>query len=78
MSDGKAWDFLMRVAVDKWNAVDLLLPDGLDIDGLRCVRDTVYAIIHALDFTLDDSLPFIGRLAEIDRRLTAADSGSPR
>lgn len=74
MSDFEALDFLRRVAVDAWDAVDLPLPNGLDIDDLRFLRDTVYAIIHALDSTLDDSLPFIGRLAEIDRRLAVADS----
>jgi hypothetical protein len=68
MSDVEALKFLMWVSVDAWHAVDSPLPDGFDIDDLRDLRDTVYAIIHALDGTLDDNLPFIGRLAEIDRR----------
>jgi hypothetical protein len=33
------------------------------------VRVIVYAVIHSLRWTLDDSLELIGRLAEIDRRI---------
>jgi hypothetical protein len=40
---------------------DLMSPIG--------AAPTSYTIIHAFDDTLDDSLPFIGRLAEINRRL---------
>jgi hypothetical protein len=53
------------IDVDPWFAIELPLPDGLDRDGLRRARDTVYAIIHTLSGTLDDSLPFVGRLAEL-------------
>jgi hypothetical protein len=51
--------------------IDGPLPARLDIEMLREMRDTVYAIIQALDGTLDESLPFIGRLVEIDRRIAA-------
>jgi hypothetical protein len=52
------------------------LPEGLDVEKLRLLRVNVHAIIQALDATLDDTLPVIGLLAEIDRRLKAA-TGSP-
>jgi hypothetical protein len=71
MSDDEAREFLMRVEADAWDAVDLPLPNGLDSAALRYVHDNVYGIIYSLDGTLDDNLPFIGRLAEIDRRLEA-------
>ena len=68
--DDAARTFMVRTFdVDPWFAIELPLPDSLDIDDLRRVRDVVYAIIQALGGTLDDSLPFIGRLAEIDRRI---------
>jgi hypothetical protein len=54
---------------DPWFAIELPLPDELDLDGLRRTRDIVYAIIQAVGGTLDDSLPFIGLLAEIERRI---------
>jgi hypothetical protein len=47
----------------------LPLPDQLDLAALRQTRDIVYAIIHSLGGTLDDDLQFIGRLAELDRRI---------
>ena len=66
----EAREFMVRVFdCDPWFAIELPLPDGLDIDGLRRTRDVVYAIIQAVGGTLDDSLPFIGRLAEIARRI---------
>ena len=37
----------------------------------RELRIASYAIIQALDGTLDESSPSIGRLGEIDRRLAA-------
>jgi hypothetical protein len=47
------------------------LPARLDIEMLRELRIAAYAIIQALDGTLDESLPFIGRLVEINRRIAA-------
>ena len=59
--------FLIELC-DPWSAITEPLPDQLDdVDALRRVRSIVYAIIHALRWTLDDSLELIGRLAEIDR-----------
>jgi hypothetical protein len=40
--------------------------------ALRAVRAIVYAVIHPVDFTLEESTALIGRLDEIDRRLAAA------
>jgi hypothetical protein len=37
---------------------------------LRHVRSIVYAVIHTLEWSLEDSPELIGRLAEIDRRIT--------
>jgi len=42
-----------------------------DLDALRHARDILYAIIHSVRCTLDDALPMIGRLVEIDRRIAA-------
>jgi uncharacterized protein (UPF0332 family) len=44
--------------------------------ALQELRPVVYAHLHALDFTLDEATPLIGRLAEIDRRIAAAGSHS--
>ena len=71
-----ARDFMDCIDVDPWFAIELPLPDGLDLDGLRRARDIVYAIIHALGGRLDDSLPFIGRLAELDRRISLNERSS--
>jgi hypothetical protein len=62
-------NFEESIGIDPWFAIELRLPDRLDADGLRRPRDIVFAIIHALGGTLDDGLPFIGRLAEIERRI---------
>jgi hypothetical protein len=43
---------------------------------LQELRPVVYAHLRALDFTLDEATPLIGRLAEIDRRIAAAHSHS--
>ena len=69
--DDEAREFLFyAVTCDPWFAITEPLPDQLDdLDALRRVRAIVYAIIHALTWTLDDSFALIGRLAEIDRRI---------
>jgi hypothetical protein len=36
------------------------LPDGLDFTALQELRRTVYALLHTLDFTLDEAIPMIG------------------
>jgi hypothetical protein len=48
------------------------LPEGLSRAELEQVRMIVYGILHLLDLTLDESLPLIGRLVKIDRRLAVA------
>jgi hypothetical protein len=68
--DAAARGFIEALLRDPWLAIELPLPDELDIDGLRRTRDIVYAIIQALGGTLDDSLPLVGLLAEIERRIT--------
>jgi hypothetical protein len=74
--DGRraARDFVFLIEVcDPWSAITEPLPDQLDeVDALRRVRSIVYAAIRALRWTLADSLELIGRLAEIDRRITVA------
>jgi hypothetical protein len=57
------------VLYDPWCAIELPLPDTLDLDGLRQTRGSVYAIIQALGGTHDDNLPFIGLPAELERRI---------
>jgi len=49
----------------------LPLPDGLDADALQRARIIVYALIRALRCALDDALPIVGRLVEIDRGIAA-------
>jgi hypothetical protein len=39
-------------------------PEDLDIAALQELRSVVYALLHAPDFTLDEAMPLIGRLAE--------------
>ena len=73
--DEEARYFLEGIEFDPWTAAELPVPGGLDVDGLRRVWLIVHAIIHALDCTLDECLPLIGRLVEIDRRLEAAQHG---
>jgi hypothetical protein len=69
----EATSFFRDLSDDPWLAVELPLPAELDAEALRAVRAIVYAVIHAVDFTLDESTALIGRLVEIDRRLAAAD-----
>ena len=47
-----------------------------DADSLKQLRPIVYAVIHAFAWSLDDSLGFIGRLVEIDRRIAIIERRS--
>jgi hypothetical protein len=76
--DDEDRDFAYSIKIDPWLAVELPLPDNLDLDGLRLARDIVYAIIHAIRGTLEDNLPFIGRLVELDRRIALNERASNR
>ena len=69
----EAASFFRDLSDDPWLAVELPLPAELDAEALRAVRAIVYAVIQAVDFTLEESTALIGRLVEIDRRLAAAD-----
>ena len=69
----EAASFLDDLSYDPWLAVELPLPAELDAEALRAVRAIVYAVIQAVDFTLDESTALIGRLVEIDRRLAAGE-----
>ena len=62
---------------DPWFAIEQPLPDGLDLDALQELRPTVYALLHALDFTLDEAIPIIGLLVEIDRRIALIEPLRP-
>jgi hypothetical protein len=69
--DDAAREFIEYLRLDPWDAIDLdePLPDGLDLAALQELRTAVYALLHVLDFTLDEATPIIGRLVEIDRRI---------
>jgi len=71
----EAASFFRDLSDDPWLAVELPLPAELDAEALRAVRAIVYAVIHAVDFTFEESTALIGRLVEIDRRLAAAEYG---
>jgi hypothetical protein len=71
-----AGKYLWLLWRDPWEVLELPLPDGLDRDQLQQVRMIVYAILHLLDLTLDEAIPLIGRLVQIDRRLAVV--GVPR
>ncbi|MBV8356596.1 MAG: hypothetical protein JO189_01465 [Deltaproteobacteria bacterium] len=58
--DEAARDFIEDVRVDPWFALELPLPDDLDLAVLQEVRPLVYALLHALDFILDEAIPLIG------------------
>jgi hypothetical protein len=64
-------EFIEYLRLDPWDAIDLdePLPDGLGLAALQELRSAVYALLHALDFTLDEAAPIIGRLVEIDSRI---------
>ena len=67
--DEAARYFIEGVRFDPWFAIEQPLPDSLDLAALQELRPTVYALLHALDFTLDEAIPIIGLLVEIDRRI---------
>jgi hypothetical protein len=67
--DAAARYFIEGVRYDPWFAIEQPLPDDLDLGALKEVRPVVYALLHSLDFTLDEATPMIGLLAEIDRRI---------
>ena len=58
--DEAARYFIEGVRFDPWFAIEQPLPDGLDLAALQELRPTVYALLHALDFTLDEAIPMIG------------------
>jgi hypothetical protein len=47
-----------------------------DAAALKRLRPIVYAVIHALSWSLDDSLGLVGRLVEIDRRIAIIERRS--
>jgi hypothetical protein len=67
--DEAARYFVEGVRFDPWFAIEQPLPDDLDLASLQEVRPVVYALLHALDFTLDEATPIVGLLVEIDRRI---------
>jgi hypothetical protein len=69
--------FIEGVRFDPWFAIEQPLPDGLDLAALQELRPTVYALLHALDFTLDEAIPIIGLLVEIDRRIALIERLRP-
>ena len=69
--------FIEGVRFDPWFAIEQPLPDGLDLAALQELRPTVYALLHALDFTLDEAIPIIGLLVEIDRRIALIEPLRP-
>ena len=75
--DEAARYFIEGVRFDPWFAIEQPLPDGLDLAALQELRPTVYALLHALDFTLDEAIPIIGLLVEIDRRIALIERLRP-
>jgi hypothetical protein len=67
--DEAARYFIEGVKFDPWFVFQEPLPDDLDLAALQELRPVVYALLHALDFTLDEATELIGLLAEIDRRI---------
>jgi hypothetical protein len=71
--------FMFEIEHDPWAAITEPLPESLyDLDALKQLRSIVYAVIHAFDWGLDDSLGLIGRLVEIDRRISLIERQSPQ
>jgi hypothetical protein len=67
--DEAARYFIEGVRFDPWFAIEPPLPDDLDLAALQEIRPVVYALLHALDFTLDEATPIVWLLAEIDCRI---------
>jgi hypothetical protein len=77
--DAEAELFMFEIECDPWAAITEPLPDSLyDLDSLTRLRPIVYAVIHALTWSLDDSLGLIGQLAEIDRRIALIERRTSR
>ena len=75
--DDEAELFMFEIEHDPWAAITEPLPESLnDLDALKRLRPIVYAVIHALAWSLDDSLGLIGRLVEIDRRIALIEHRS--
>ena len=69
----------VRIEHHPWTATTEPLPESLyDLDALKRLRPIVYAVIHAFTWNLDDSLGLIGRLVEIDRRISLIERQSPQ
>jgi len=76
--DDTAELFMFEIEHDTWAAITEPLPESLhDLDALRRLRSIVYAVIHALAWSLDASLGLIGQLVEIDRRIALIERPSP-
>jgi hypothetical protein len=45
---------------DPWFALEWPLPDDLDLASLQVIRPIVYALLHALDLTLDEATGLTG------------------
>jgi hypothetical protein len=63
--------------VDPWFAMEHPLPHDLHLAALQELSSIVYPLLHALDFTLDEAAPLIGRLMEIDRRIVLIERLRP-
>jgi hypothetical protein len=75
--DDRAELFMLEIEHDPWAAITESLPESLDdLDALKRLSPIVYAVIHALTWSLDDSLALIGRLVEIDRRIAQIERRS--
>ena len=74
MIDDKTELFMFEIEHDAWAAITEPLPESLyHLDALRRLRPIVYSVIHAVTWSLGDSLGRIGRLTEIDRRIAVID-----
>jgi hypothetical protein len=52
--------FMAGVEGDPWFALEWPLPDDLDLASLQVIRPIVYALLHALDLTLDEATGLTG------------------
>ena len=53
--DEAARYFIEGVRCDPWFVMEKPLPDDLDLAALQEIRPVVYALLHVLDFTLDEA-----------------------